>query len=240
MLVCCQWNYHNQFEQPKPGEHKVPYLCRRLLPQSLQKRFLKLLSPLTSLFSGWGLSPNSFTFAGIVITSFGAAAFFMGYIRLAGVLVLLGGICDTMDGSLARTTGKASRFGALLDSVADRYAEFIMYLGISAYFINLEDYSTSAATFMALCGSFMVSYVRARAESLEFEAKKGIMQRPERIVLIGLGALIHIAAFKIAIWLVAILANYTALQRILLAYKQDSGEIKEDVVLKAESKIEEI
>lgn len=164
----------------------------------------------------------------------------MGYIRLAGVLVLLGGICDTFDGSLARTTGKASRFGALLDSAVDRYAEFIMYLGISAYFINLEDYKTFAATFLALCGSFMVSYARARAESLGFEAKQGIMQRPERIVIIGLGALIHIEAFKIAIWLVAILANFTALQRIRFAYKQDSGEIKEDVVLKTESKIEEI
>jgi CDP-diacylglycerol--glycerol-3-phosphate 3-phosphatidyltransferase len=152
---------------------------------------------------------------------------------------LLGGFCDTIDGSLARTTGKASRLGALFDSVVDRYSEFIMYLGIGAYFINIEDYSTAAGTFLALCGSFMVSYARARAESLGFEAKLGFMQRPERVVLIGLGALIHIGSFKIAIWLVAILANFTALQRIRCACKQDSAGFKEDVDLKTSRKIEE-
>ena len=77
---------------------------RRLIPQGLQDRFLKFLSPLTELFSKWGLSPNSFTIAGVVITSFGAAAMVMGYIRLAGVLILFGGFCDMVDGSIARTT----------------------------------------------------------------------------------------------------------------------------------------
>ncbi len=210
----------------------MAYSCRRLIPQSLQDRFIKLLSPLTTLFSKWGLSPNSFTVAGVVITSFGAVAFVLGYIRLAGTLILFGGFCDTIDGSIARTTGKASRFGALLDSTVDRYSEFIMYLGIAVYFIDFGDYSTSAAAYLALCGSFMVSYARGRAESLGFEAKLGFMQRPERIILIGLGALIHITAFKIAIWLVALLANFTALQRIRCAYKQDSARFKDDVVLK--------
>jgi CDP-diacylglycerol--glycerol-3-phosphate 3-phosphatidyltransferase len=217
----------------------LAYSNRRLIPQSLQDHFIKLLLPLTALFSKWGLNPNSFTVAGVVITSVGAAACVMGYIRLAGILILIGGFCDTIDGSLARTTGKASRLGALFDSAVDRYSEFIMYLGIGAYFINIEDYSTAAGTFLALCGSFMVSYARARAESLGFEAKLGFMQRPERIVLIGLGALIHIASFKIAIWLVAILANFTALQRIRFAYKQDSVEFKEDAVLETKREIEE-
>jgi CDP-diacylglycerol--glycerol-3-phosphate 3-phosphatidyltransferase len=210
----------------------MAYPGRRLIPQGLQDSFIKLLSPLITLLSKKGLSPNSFTFAGVVIISFGAAAFLMGYIRLAGTLTLLGGFCDTIDGLLARTTGKASRFGALLDSAVDRYSEFIMFLGIAAYFFYTEDYSTSTATFLALCGSFMVSYTRARAESLGFEAKVGIMQRPERIVLIGLGALIHLSAFKLAIWLVAVLANFTALQRIRFASKQDLAEFEEDAVLK--------
>jgi len=216
------------------------YSNRRLIPQSLQDHFIKLLTPLTALFSKWGLSPNSFTVAGVVITSVGAAACVIGYIRLAGILILIGGFCDTIDGSIARTTGKASRLGALFDSTVDRYSEFIMYLGIGAYFINFEDYSTAAGTFLALCGSFMVSYARARAESLGFEAKLGFMQRPERIVLIGMGALIHITAFKIAIWLVAFLANFTALQRIRCAYKQDSAGFKEGVDLKTSRKIEKL
>ena len=204
----------------------------RLIPQSVQDRFIHLLSPLITLFSKWGLRPNLFTFTGVVITSIAAAAFMMGYIRLAGILILLGGFCDAVDGLVARTTHKATQFGALLDSSVDRYSEFIMFLGFTAYFILIEDYQTVAGIFLALCGSFMVSYTRARCESLGFEAKVGVLQRPERIVLIGLGALVHITAFQFAIWLVAFLANITALQRIRCAYKQNLTEFKEDAVLK--------
>ncbi len=208
----------------------MAYSNRRLIPQGIQDRFVDSLLPLTTFFSKWGLNPNFLTIAGFVITSIGAAACAMGYIRTAGILVLFGGFCDTMDGALARTTGKASKLGAFLDSAVDRYSEFIMYLGIYAYFLKIEDYTTTTGTFLALCGSFMVSYARARAESLGFQAQSGFMQRPERIVMIGIGALIHIAVFKIAIWLVAILSNYTALQRILMACKQKTAKFKEDSV----------
>ena len=210
----------------------MAHSSRRLLPQNLQDSFIKLLSPLVKLFTKWGLGPNFFTVAGVIITSIGAATFLIGFIRLAGIFILLGGLCDTIDGLLARTTGKASRFGALLDSTVDRYAEFMMFFGIAAYFFYIDDYVTAAGTFLALCGSFMVSYSRARAESLGLQAKLGIMQRPERIVLIGLGAIIHMNAFILAIWLVAVFANFTALQRIRFAYKQDSNEFKEEVVIK--------
>jgi CDP-diacylglycerol--glycerol-3-phosphate 3-phosphatidyltransferase len=209
----------------------MDYSSRRLIPQRLQDSFIGVLSPLISHLARSNLSPNSYTVAGITITAFGAAAVLAGYIRLAGILILLGGFCDTIDGLIARTTGKATRFGALLDSSIDRYADFIIFLGIAAYFIHLEDYGTSAGAFLALCGSFMVSYTRARAESLGFEARVGLMQRPERIVLVGLGALIHISAFKFAVWLVALLANLTALQRIRCAYKQNLTGLKKDMVI---------
>lgn len=210
----------------------MAYSDLRLIPQSIQDRFIHLLSPLITLFAKWGLSPNPFTYAGVVITSLAATAFMMGYIRLAGILILLGGFCDIVDGLIARTTHKATPFGALLDSVVDRYSELIMFFGFAAYFTFNKDYGTLAGTFLALCGSFMVSYTRARCESLGFEAKVGIMQRPERIILIGLGALIHITAFKFAIWLIAFLANLTALQRIRCAYKQNLTEFKRNAVLK--------
>jgi CDP-diacylglycerol--glycerol-3-phosphate 3-phosphatidyltransferase len=223
----------------------MDYSSRRLIPQNVQDGFIRMLSPLIALLSKWGLSPNLFTVAGLTITSFAAVAFLMGYVRLAGILILLGGLCDTIDGLMARTIGKATRFGALLmartigkatrfgallDSSFDRYSEFIMFFGIAAYFTALEDYGALASALLALCGSFMVSYTRARAESLGFEVKLGIMQRPERIVLVGLGALIHITAFKVAIWLIAFLANLTAMQRIRCAYKQDLAEFKENSV----------
>ena len=160
--------------------------------------------------------------AGVIITTLAALAFIFGYVRVGGILILLGGLCDAFDGGIARSANKASRFGALFDSVLDRYSEFALFFGIGAHFIMLKDYHTSIVIFIALCGSMMVSYCRARAESLGFNAAQGIMQRPERIVLLGFGAIIHVSALKIAIWLVAIFANVTAIQRIRHAYKQDS------------------
>jgi len=182
-----------------------------------------MLGPLVRLFTKWGVNPNSLTLAGVLITFLAAIAFFLQSPRLGGFLVLLGGLCDAIDGSLARNSGKATRFGALLDSSVDRYAEFAMLFGIGGYFLMTQDYLNSAGTFLALCGSFMVSYTRARAESLGLSAKVGVMQRPERIVFLGAGALIHPIALAIAIWMVAVFANVTALQRLRFAFKQDSG-----------------
>jgi CDP-diacylglycerol--glycerol-3-phosphate 3-phosphatidyltransferase len=195
---------------------------RRLIPESLQSGFMRLLAPLVRLLTKWGVNPNALTLAGVIITFFGTIAFFLKSPRLGGFLMLLGGLCDAIDGSLARNAGKATRFGALLDSSVDRYAEFVMLFGIGGYFLMSADYMNSAVTFLALCGSFMVSYTRARAESLGLAAKVGVMQRPERIVFLGAGALIHPIALTVAVWMVAIFANFTALQRLRFAFKQDS------------------
>jgi CDP-diacylglycerol---glycerol-3-phosphate 3-phosphatidyltransferase len=181
-----------------------------------------MLAPVVRGLTRRGVNPNSLTMAGVVITFLAAVAFFVQSPRLGGFLVLLGGLCDAIDGSLARNTGKASRFGALLDSSMDRYSEFVMLFGIGGYFLMVRDYLSAAVTFLALCGSFMVSYTRARAESLGLIAKVGVMQRPERIVFLGAGALIHPVALQIAIWMVAVFANFTALQRLRFAFKQDS------------------
>jgi len=197
---------------------------RRLLPQSFQNIFLNLLTPLIKALTRWGIHPNCLTLAGFVITGMAAAALITGNLRTGGLLILLGGLCDGIDGNLARTSGKASRFGALFDSVMDRYSELLMFLGIAAYFMPIKDYFSLAATFLALCGSIMVSYTRARAESLGFDSKTGIMQRTERIVFIGLGALIHPVVFKLSLWFVAILANFTALQRLRNASRQGALE----------------
>ncbi|MEJ5360344.1 MAG: CDP-alcohol phosphatidyltransferase family protein [Desulfobacterales bacterium] len=197
--------------------------CRRLLPERLQSAFLRLLAPLVRLFTRLGVSPNLLTLAGVLITGVAAAAFLLQMPRTGGVLVLLGGLCDAIDGSLARNAGRATRFGALLDSSVDRYSEFLMLFGIGGFFFLSRDTLSAAATFLALCGSFMVSYTRARAESLGLEAKVGVMQRPERIVFLGLGALIHPVALSLAVWLVAVFANITALQRLRFAFRQDSA-----------------
>lgn len=199
---------------------------KRIFPERFQNIFLKILSPLIQLLTKWGVSPNTITVAGLMITLLAALAFMAGYIRIGGVLVLIGGLCDTFDGVIARSAGKATRYGAFFDSVIDRYSELVMFFGIAAHFVLTKDYLTLVAILFALCGSIMVSYSRARAESLGFNASIGIMQRAERIVLLGFGAIFHISALKIAIWLIAILANLTAMQRIHHVYKQKANQIE--------------
>jgi CDP-diacylglycerol--glycerol-3-phosphate 3-phosphatidyltransferase len=201
----------------------MPGTNRRLLPESLQNRFLRLLDPLVGALAKRGIHPHSLTLAGFVLTCLAAVALSKGSLRTGGLLILLGGLCDIIDGNLARSSGKATLFGALLDSVIDRYSEFVMFLGIAAYFIILKNYFILVVTFIALCGSIMVSYTRARAESLGFESKAGMTQRAERIVFLGFGALIHPMAFKLSIWLVAILSNITALQRLRLTAKHEAS-----------------
>ena len=193
----------------------------RLFPERLQNIFFSLLTPLVKVLNKAEIHPNSLTVAGFVITCAAAVALFRDNLRTGGLLILLGGLCDSIDGNLARSTGKASRFGAMFDSVIDRYSELIMFLGITVYFIPKKDYFSLGATFLALCGSIMVSYTRARAESLGFEPKSGIMQRAERIVFMGFGALFHPLLFKLSLWLIAVLANITALQRLRDAARQD-------------------
>jgi len=219
---------------------------KSILPQWLQKGFLNLLTPLVELFTKWNFSPNTFTVWGLLVTSMATVIIIldMQLIPLAGALILVGGICDVMDGKLARNSGRETKFGALFDSSIDRYSEVIMYFGIAYYYVRQADFVLSIITFIALGGSMMVSYVRARAEGLNFTVKIGLMQRPERVVFIGAGALFHFTLFKmtlfhvvdypvtpleIVIWAVAILANITAIQRLFYVYKKDKAFSKQEV-----------
>ena len=204
----------------------MPFTDQRLFTQKIQDRYRSLLRPAIRFIAQSGISPNSLTLAGLIITSTASAALILQQLRIGGILILIGGMCDSIDGSLARSTGKESRFGALLDSIVDRLSEFVMFFGIIAYFMRMQDHTTAVVAFVALCGSIMVSYSRARAEGLGFEAELGFMQRAERIVLLGAGALFHPVLFKLSIWLVAIFANFTAWQRIAHAYRQDETENK--------------
>jgi CDP-diacylglycerol--glycerol-3-phosphate 3-phosphatidyltransferase len=210
------------------------------LPKWLQDGFVNLLAPFIRTFIRFNINPNTFTVWGLLITTAGTALL-MRNVRLihwTGALILIGGICDIIDGKLARASGRVTKFGALFDSSIDRYSEVIMFFGISAFYVRLDCYLLSVISFIALGGSTMVSYVRARAEGLGLEAKVGLMQRPERVVFIGAGALFYYPIFKItmfhvtdyqvmpldlAVWLVAIFANFTAIQRLVYVYRSVKG-----------------
>lgn len=148
----------------------------------------------------WNLTPNHLTYGGFLISMLAGLSF--AYLPFAGgLLTLLAGLLDTLDGSLARATGQSKKFGAFLDSVTDRYTEFIIYLGIWFYFHRSDIYSL--LILLILFGSLMVSYTRARAEGLGERCLGGAFQRGERIVLLGaagiLNPLVNLIAAGLAI-----------------------------------------
>ena len=125
---------------------------------------------------------------------------------------------DALDGSMARLSGKVSNFGAFLDSVTDRYSEMIIMAGLLVYFIGQSNTTAIYLIFAAAVGSILVSYTKARAESLGYNAKVGILTRVERVIVLDVCLIFNIPI--VALWILAILANFTALQRIFFVWKQ--------------------
>lgn len=195
-----------------------------ILPDSVKAWYLKLIQPVIDFFIKLELNPNFFTTIGFILTVGAAVLFATGYLRIAGAIILLAGTFDIVDGKVARLSNRVTKFGALYDSTLDRYSEVIMFFGLAFYFVRADMFITSVAVSFALGGAVMVSYVRARAEALGFECKVGIMQRPERVVYIGFGAVIHMYVLIFAIILIAIFANITAIQRIYHIWTQENGK----------------
>jgi len=185
---------------------------------TLRKIFKGILDPIGAFLNSTGLTPNAITMLGLVGTAFGAYLLSQGYITIGGIVLLLFVLIDALDGTMARLRGDPSDFGAFVDSVSDRYAEFITFGGIAYYFFSHDNHSGVIMTFLATAGSVLVSYVKARAEGLGFTAKVGILTRVERyFVLIPL--LIFNQPF-VAVTLIAALGNITAIQRILYVRAQ--------------------
>lgn len=195
-----------------------------VLPDGIKRWYLNLIDPIIQFFVRLELNPNFFTTIGFILTVGAAVLFATGWLRIAGAIVLLAGTFDIIDGKVARSTDRVTKFGALYDSTLDRYSEVIMFFGLAFYFVKEEWFITSVAVSIALGGAIMVSYVRARAEALGFQCKVGIMQRPERVVYIGFGALIHIYTLIFAIYLIAVLANVTAIQRLYHIWIVENGK----------------
>src|SRR6201995_4726439 len=222
--------------------------------KNLQLGIYKVIDPFVRVLIKLGLTPNAVTTIGFVLNIGVAVIFILGgeegnrgdltYVGWAGALILFAGLFDMLDGQVARLGNMKSVFGALYDSVLDRYSELVMFLGICYYLVAHHYFLSSISAFIALIGSMMVSYVRARAEGLGIECKGGLMQRPERVVTIGLCAMLcglssiyiggdyklyipgikfHVfetmSIFTIPIAVVAVLTNITAFKRLVDAKK---------------------
>ena len=206
----------------------------------LQQLIYKIINPLIHGMIKIGITPNFITTTGFILNVVAAGMFVyagicggrndLAIVGWAGGVILFAGLFDMMDGRVARLGNMSSKFGALYDSVLDRYSELFTLFGISYYLILQGYFWGSIITFLALIGSLMVSYVRARAEGLGLECKVGFMQRPERVVLTSLGALCcgifgDCKAFDpmliliVPMAVIAVLANLTAFARIAHCYK---------------------
>jgi phosphatidylinositol phosphate synthase len=191
-----------------------------------------IIEPLTQALIRWKIHPNAITTSGFVTTVVGAFLYSQDHVRWAGLFVLLGGAHDIFDGRVARLRGMESKFGAFYDSVLDRISEVALYIGLltlyNQYQLSTADIGMIYAIMLAMGGSMMISYSRAKAEALGLDCSVGLMQRAERIVLLGLGSVVFGLAWdklvlSAVIVIVAVLTNLTALHRIVWVYKQAAG-----------------
>jgi len=173
--------------------------------------------PLRPLAEKIPFSPNSLTIIGFLITVL--AAFIIPYnIRLGGIVILVGGLFDMFDGIVARTRGKTTRFGAFLDSVLDRYSDAALFLAVAWYLAEKGNHTGAFLSLGTLVGAFLISYARARAEGIGESCHTGIMERPERIILLIFATLT--GWIMPVLWIMLVLTHITVIQRIFHAWRK--------------------
>jgi CDP-diacylglycerol--glycerol-3-phosphate 3-phosphatidyltransferase len=180
--------------------------------------FKGVLDPIGAFFNRLGIFPNTMTLLGLAGNVVGAVLIALGYLTVGGIVVLVMGLVDTLDGTMARLRGMPSEFGAFVDSVTDRYSELIIFGGLLYYFIQRADWLSVMAIYLAASGSVLVSYVRARAASVGMDTKIGFLGRFERYLVLAPTLILRIP--MVGVWIIAIFANITALQRILDVRRQ--------------------
>lgn len=179
-----------------------------------------VVKPLVPILSRSRLKPNTLTLIGLAISGIAATAIAMKHLLLAGLLVLFSGLFDLLDGALARLTSQASSFGALLDSVADRVSEAILFLGLLVMYIREPSPLEIVLVFLTLVGSFLISYIRARAEGLGIQCQAGWFTRAERVMVLALGLLLN--QVLIALLILVTLTFVTVGQRLVYVWQKSS------------------
>jgi len=175
------------------------------------------------------IHPNVLTFLGLVINILAAWMFARGKFVGAGLVVVGAGLFDMVDGRVARATDRVTRFGGFFDSVLDRYSDLALFMGLLVYYASINRYSYIVLTAVVMTGSVMVSYTRARAENSIPKCKVGFLERPERVVLVIIGALFNRMAQ--VLWVIAVLSNITVIHRMIYTWQE--AKRLEDAQLRA-------
>jgi CDP-diacylglycerol--glycerol-3-phosphate 3-phosphatidyltransferase len=206
--------------------------------------FEKIISPIGAFLARIGIPPNFISVIGLILSITAGLVYATGSFFWAAWVVVLAGCCDTLDGILARSTGKETAFGAFFDSTLDRYSDMFILTGLVWVFAGgpllwcaqeteISPYQSPLTVFfiiMAMVGSFMVSYTRARAEGLGVDCRVGFLQRPERIILLIIGSLmgsipfVGLVLMKLTLLVLAVLSNLTAIQRMIYVRNQLAKE----------------
>jgi CDP-diacylglycerol--glycerol-3-phosphate 3-phosphatidyltransferase len=199
--------------------------------EELKKAGRNLLSPVVKLAIKLNLSPNAITLIGLIITLLASYFYAKGYFRIAGLILLLAGLCDAIDGEVARKASKVSKFGAFFDSTIDRFEEFFVFGGILFYYSMVrQDILLSIVVYLILLGSIMTSYIRARAEGIGFSPTSGPMDRPGRYIYIvlfsifvGSGVLFSVAMGVLLFLVYLTVVNRFKEFRVLISKEEKNG-----------------
>jgi CDP-diacylglycerol--glycerol-3-phosphate 3-phosphatidyltransferase len=180
--------------------------------------FGKIINAIVWVLSQLRIHPNVLTFIGLLINILAAFMFAAGSFRWGGVIVIGAGLFDMVDGRVARETNRVTRFGGFFDSVLDRYSDLGVLVGLLVYYSSINRNFYVVLTAIVMTGTVMVSYTRARAENLIPRCKVGFLERPERVVLIIIGALFNCMAQ--VLWVIAVLSNITVISRMVLTWQE--------------------
>jgi CDP-diacylglycerol--glycerol-3-phosphate 3-phosphatidyltransferase len=190
----------------------------KTLTDSMRLLLKGVLDPIGEFFNRLGILPNTMTLFGLVGHTIGAAFLFQGKMTIGGLIILAMAPIDALDGTMARLRGESSNFGAFVDSVTDRYSELVLFLALIIFYAQQAEWLNCIIVYLAAAGSILVSYVRSKAESLGYEAKVGILTRLERYVVLVPTLVLNIP--MVGLWIIAVMANVTAIQRIVYIRKQ--------------------
>ena len=191
--------------------------------------FGKIIDGIVSALALSKVHPNVLTFIGLLINIWAAFLFAAGRFTSGGVVVIGAGLFDMVDGRVARSTNQVTKFGGFFDSVLDRYSDLGVLIGLLVYYASINRYFYVVLTAIVMTGSVMISYTRARAENTIPRCKVGFLERPERVVLVIIGALFNCMAQ--VLWVMAVLSNTTVFSRMLYTWQETKG--LEDAQLRA-------
>ena len=199
-------------------EHATEKKQRLTLTDQLRVFFKGTVEPVAAFFNRLGLMPNTMTILGLIGNAVGGFFLAQGQMTLGGVIILLMGPVDALDGTMARLRGMAGQFGAFVDSVSDRYSELVILGGLLYYYIQQGDKIGTLVVYAAAVGSVLVSYIRSRGQSLGWDTKVGILTRMERYLVLAPALILNYPL--VGLWIIAIFANVTAIQRIIDVRRQ--------------------